>query len=1173
MALLAMMAAWFAVSLARLEYREDVAEFLPDNEANERINIFYRHIGSSNRLMVFFSMKDTLAAFPKERAIEAVEDFVAHLAERDTAGMISSVTARQDAANAEEIMSFIRENAPYFLTDGDYVRMDSLLRKEGFAARQLREDKKALMLPAGAMMRDMLTVDPLGLFAPALLQLQGLEAGDGNELYDGYLFMNGGRKAVVILSTPFGASESKRNTELVNMVEGVIEDVAAEYPDMRITSFGTPAIAVSNASRIKADSLLSSGLAVVLILGLLIYFFRSWRNIALVFAPVLFGWLFAMAALSLAMDSVSIIVIGISSIVIGIAVNYPLHLVDHINHEGNVRRGLRDIIPPLLIGNITTVGAFLSLAFINSSAMRSLGLFGSLLLIGTILFTLIFLPHYVRVGNRAITRETRLLDRISSFSPETKPWILWTALALTFLFGWQSLYTRFEADANKINYLSPAQAEDMRDTYSSIEKEGKATVYVVAEGRSMDEALTVYEANGGLIDSLLAGGMVESVAGAGNLLASRAEQERRIGLWRDFWSNRRDALLKEIEITGREEGFRAGTFARFGELINADYEPMTEDYFAPLNRALEGSFILRHEDRVMVVTLLYCEKEETGRILQALESAAVGTFAFDSGGVISRMVDSLSGDFNYVLYVCGIIVFIFLLASFGRVELSLLAFVPLTVSWVWILGLMNIGGMSFNIVNIILASFIFGQGDDYTIFITEGLVYEYAYGRKMLRSYKNSIILSALIMFTGIGMLIVARHPALRSLAEVTMVGMFSVVLMAWLIPPLIFHALTKYRGAYRPTPVTMKKLGFSILAFCAFVAGSMIITLTAVFMPTGNNERWKLRYHVFLCRIMRWVMGHIPGVRTRYDNPEGETFERQAVIICNHQSHFDLGAILTLSPRLLVITNDWAWNNPFYGRLIKHADFYPASLGTEAIIEKLRDRVANGYSVVIFPEGTRSADCSILRFHRGAFHIAEQLGLDVLPILIHGAGHVLPKNDFMLNEGEIRLQVMPRIPAGTQVSAKEMRHYYIREYGKLASSIETAAYFAGFVIRNYIYKGIETEYHVRREVKKFNAYGKWIDNFQGTSGRALVLNSGYGVFAFLFALVHESISVVAVEADDDKVALARCCAGKPDNLFVHGTDYVAEEDDFDVIFILSPTPSQLDKYDGDSRCMFIGNG
>jgi predicted RND superfamily exporter protein len=103
---------------------------------------------------------------------------------------------------------------------------------------------------------------------------------------------------------------------------------------------------------------------------------------------------------------------------------------------------------------------------------------------------------------------------------------------------------------------------------------------------------------------------------------------------------------------------------------------------------------------------------------------------------------------------------------------------------------MTLLDIQFNVVNVILATFIFGQGDDYTIFITEGCLYEHVNKRPMLASYKNSIIISAVIMFIGIGVLILAKHPALYSLAQVTIVGMSSVVLMAWLLPPLLFKWL-----------------------------------------------------------------------------------------------------------------------------------------------------------------------------------------------------------------------------------------------------------------------------------------------------------------------------------------------------------------------------------------------
>ena len=119
---------------------------------------------------------------------------------------------------------------------------------------------------------------------------------------------------------------------------------------------------------------------------LLIFSFRKTKNILLIGVAILFGWLFAMGFTAVLRSDVSLIVLGIGSIIIGIAVNYPLHFVAHIDHGGSVRETLKEMVPPLLIGNITTVGAFASLIPLDAPALRDLGLFAVFMLLGTILF-------------------------------------------------------------------------------------------------------------------------------------------------------------------------------------------------------------------------------------------------------------------------------------------------------------------------------------------------------------------------------------------------------------------------------------------------------------------------------------------------------------------------------------------------------------------------------------------------------------------------------------------------------------------------------------------------------------------------------------------------------------------------------------------------------------------
>jgi 1-acyl-sn-glycerol-3-phosphate acyltransferase len=1136
-----LLTAGLVFSFLHLEYKEDIAEFLPDNESNEQINAVYQHIGNSNRLFVNFSLtSSTSLTSAQAQIIEAIDDFTFRLQEKDSLHTIPEIIAQVDESQFLELTEFIQTNVPYFLTESDYRRIDSLLLQDGFVASQLSEDKQLLMLPSGSMMKQNIVADPLHLFSPLLLKLKDFQAGNNEELNDGYIFSPDGRKGRVILTSPYGVSETAGNTGLLQLIDQTAQEVEQDFPDVKISCFGAPAIAVTNANQIKNDSILAIILSVVLILVLLIYFFRNGRNLFLIFFSVSFGWLFALGLIAVFKDSISVIAIGISSIFIGIAINYPLHFIDHLKHQPNRKQALKEIIPPLLIGNITTVGAFLSLVFINSKAMRDMGLFGSLLLVGTIGFVLIYLPHLLKRGEDREDKKIRSLQfgRMATFAPERKKWIVIPVVLLTFVFLYLSQFTSFEADMNKINYMTAQQQEDMNELIQSIEKKDREIVYFISEGRQMDEALSVQEQNKPLLDSLRQAGLIESVSGIGVFLSSKKEQQNRIERWNDFWNIHKEPLLLQIEQAGREEGFKQGSFNAFSQLLSASYMPQEEDYFTPIT-ALTNNYLIKNENKSRIINLLYCDKKHTAALEETLKREADKAFIFDSRNIGERMVDSLSDDFNYVLYLCGFIVFIFLTLSFGRLELSLLSFIPLAVSWIWILGIMQLGDMRFNIVNVILATFIFGQGDDYTIFITEGLIYEYAYRRKMLASYKNSIILSALIMFIGIGTLIFAKHPALRSLAEVTVVGMFSVVMMAYIIPPLIFRWLTRNKAGFREVPVTLKRIFFSVYSFIAFLIGVLIITSIA-FIPFSfgkRTEKKKIPYHFLLCWVARFVINHIPGVRFRYENLSGETFDKPAIIISNHQSHLDLMCLMMLTPRLIILTNDWVWNNPFYGRLIKYADFYPVSNGIENSIDRLSEAVKNGYSIVVFPEGTRSEDCSIGRFHRGAFYLAETLHIDILPVFLHGVGHVLPKKDFMLRQGSITVQVHARItPDDTHFAAdypartKQVRKYYIDTFAALSRKLETAAYFKSFVLHNYLYKGADIERGVKEEMKKLEE----IDNYKG-EGPVVIQNNGYGVFSFLFALVHKDIQVIATDSDEDKVALAKSCAGIPKNLTIHG--------------------------------------
>ena len=150
----------------------------------------------------------------------------------------------------------------------------------------------------------------------------------------------------------------------------------------------------------------------------------------------------------------SIIVIGISSVILGIAVNYPLHLTDHLSHAPDMKTTLREIVQPLVVGNVTTVGAFLTLVPLKSAALRDLGLFSAFLLAGTILFVLLWLPQLAERRERS---GNTLLTRLGNVRLEDKRWLVAAVVVLTFFFGYYSLRTTFDSDLSHINYMTEEQ--------------------------------------------------------------------------------------------------------------------------------------------------------------------------------------------------------------------------------------------------------------------------------------------------------------------------------------------------------------------------------------------------------------------------------------------------------------------------------------------------------------------------------------------------------------------------------------------------------------------------------------------------------------------------------------------------------------------------------------------
>lgn len=236
-------------------------------------------------------------------------------------------------------------------------------------------------------------------------------------------------------------------------------------------------------------------------------------------------------------------------------------------------------------------------------------------------------------------------------------------------------------------------------------------------------------------------------------------------------------------------------------------------------------------------------------------------------------------------------------------------------------------------------------------------------------------------------------------------------------------------------------------LLFFLFFSLCVFIPCVWVYIKMGRmTEKKRYRLHQLIYHASRFVMIHhgIPGTKFR-ENIIGDTdFSQPRIIICNHQSHLDLMCQLVFTPKIVFLTNDWVWNNPFYGLMIRNAEYLPVRDGLETLMPQLRSLVQRGYSIAVYPEGTRSKDCRIGRFHQGAFYLAQNLDLEILPMCIYGPGKVLPKGSHHLQKGIFYVEVgTPLTQMHMQAmgdlkkQASEMRRRYIRKYTEIADKIE----------------------------------------------------------------------------------------------------------------------------------------
>ncbi len=354
------------------------------------------------------------------------------------------------------------------LTEADYARMDTLLTRQGIA-RAMESNYRRLLSPVGGFIDEYIYDDPLGLSFGALGKLQELNIGGNYTLFDDYLFSKDMTTLMVFISPRYESSDTGIGDRLVERIEAVLAGLNAEY-------------------------------AAPVLLALI---------------PVALGGLLALAVMSLVCHTISAIAVGAGTVVMGIALSYSIHILCHANHCHDPRQIIRDLAYPLTIGSITTIGAFAGLLFTDSQLLRDFGLFASLTLVGTTLFSLVLLPHLIRKEDRGGgSAVLKGVERLTSMRPDRNRMLVAAILGLTAVCLFFFNRIGFDSDMMHLNYNAPhlAQAEERLSRLMDDDRERSKVLFLTAADTPA-EAVDSYLRLGRQLDSLKQAGKIDSHAG------------------------------------------------------------------------------------------------------------------------------------------------------------------------------------------------------------------------------------------------------------------------------------------------------------------------------------------------------------------------------------------------------------------------------------------------------------------------------------------------------------------------------------------------------------------------------------------------------------------------------------------------------------------------------------
>lgn len=798
--------AFFGYFASKIYLEEDINKLMPSSKNEDgTTKLAFANLRIKDKTFLLFEGKNGASV---KHIAEVCDAFIDSLEYRNAAmdstqQVIGNIFYRLPDDLMLDVIDYMSAHLPAYIDTSVYTRLDAMLTYPHMKL-QMKANHDDLLSPVGSMFPELIQMDPVGLRGLLMEQMKPFTEGAAGsyKTLNGHFFVQDSTVCVAFITPMYSATNTGQGSTLFRILNDQIEQFSASAPDVKISYHGTPASGFYNSWRIKSDLKGTIIGSLVLVLIFISICFRNYNTIPLLLLPVVFGTLFGLAAMYFIKGHFSLLALGIGAIVLGVALSYVLHIITHYKYISDPEQVLRDQVKPVCLGCLTTIGSFMGLIFIRTELLQDFGLFAAFAIVGTTFFSLVFLPQFLNPRkNKLNHRAFAIIDRINAYPFDRKKPLLFTILATAVVcIGFYIAGgTQFDADMHNLGYKAESTSYS-ENLLRSKTHTGDKQKYFASSGATMEEAIENFEIMAAKLDSLQNIGLVKSYTHTNQIFVPLHVQQERIDAWKNFWTGERLQLVHDlINKTAPEAGLIPDAFSPFFEFATADYEPdalyeasiIPEGYQSTL---MEQSY----NDEYLCFTSVRCKNDsihskesDYNRICEAIVSSP-NLLVLDTYYYTTDTLIQLNDDFNVLQWVSMLFVLIVLFFSFHfNIKHTLLGFMPILSSWLIVLGAMVIFDVRFNLINIIISTFIFGIGVDYSIFVMNGLIGGKENSR-LLGYHKTAIFFSAFILIVTVSSMLFAEHPAIKSVGFSTLVGMISAVVISYVVQPAIFRMINK---------------------------------------------------------------------------------------------------------------------------------------------------------------------------------------------------------------------------------------------------------------------------------------------------------------------------------------------------------------------------------------------